>query len=128
MSQKHVIAAPICPVHQVPGKLTDSAVLYGRTKAYRQVWLCQEWPRCDFRVGSDPDGAPLGTMADEPLRKLRISAHFYFDGWWRRNGIKRGQAYRELAALFLKEEAHISQMDAEECQRVIDHYKAKVSQ
>lgn len=112
------IQPPTCPTHGVDGVLVDDAVVYGRS--YGWIWKCPV-DGCDKRVGAHKDTRkPKGTMVGDDLRQWRIRAHAAFDGWWKRHGHKRNHAYRVLAQELGLSEAHIGEMDAAGCQRVID--------
>ena len=51
--------------------------------AERVIWVCVT-PGCGARVGSHPDGRPLGTAANEELRKARAHVHAILDPIWKR--------------------------------------------
>jgi hypothetical protein len=118
--------APWCPVCEVPAVLHgDSRAIYHGTD-YGPVWRCQNAPRCDYRVGAHrATGEPLGGLADAALRLARKDAHATFDGWWKHAGLKRGQAYRELARRLDVEVAHIAWMDAAQCRRVVALFRTR---
>lgn len=115
---KSVAREAICPVHHVAGELVSTKAFYGRDYNGKQLWRCPV-DGCDVRVGAHPDGTPLGTMATAEMREARIRAHAAFDGWWKARGMKRGRAYAELAKRLGIQEAHISWMTVEECERVV---------
>lgn len=110
------MTAPICPADGATAVLRDDAILYGRS--FGRVWLCPTLG-CGRYVGAHPDGRPKGTLADEATRKARIAAHAAFDGWWRRERVSRSAAYRVLAERLGVTVAHIGEMDADACARVI---------
>jgi hypothetical protein len=111
-----VLVAPICPTCGSAAKLIDSAYLYRRS--YGWIWLCPT-PSCDAYVSTHSDGRPLGTLAGPALRRARRRAHEAFDAWWRAHGIRRVDAYRELARVMGVTEAHIGEMDEAQCARVV---------
>jgi len=75
---------------------------------------------CDAHVGTHPGTEkPLGSLANKPLRQARTEAHAFFDTIWRRGYSRRREAYNWLAAAMGIPEAHIGQMNAEQCSRVI---------
>jgi hypothetical protein len=115
------VTAPICPDHGLPTVLVDDAAVYGRT--YGRVWMCQT-NGCTWRVGAHPNGLPKGTLANEAMRKARRRAHDAFDGWWKREGLKRGRAYRELADRMGVQVAHIGEMDESQCAQVVELFTA----
>ena len=45
------------------------------------IWVC---PYCGARVGSHPDGKPLGTAANPELRKARVFVHEKLDPIWQK--------------------------------------------
>lgn len=85
-----------------------------------------DWPwvygctDCDARVGLHPfTNLPLGTLADEPLRKARELHKAPFELIWRDGHLSRGAAYRWLAEqLGLKRDrCHFGLFDLELCVR-----------
>ena len=128
------IHPPICPVHESPATLVDGMKIYHTAKYKRKmVWCCSE-PNCDYRVGAhDGSFEPLGTMANERTRELRIQTHRAFDTLWKNNSsMKRKHAYRLLASLMELplEEVHISSFDDARCMEameVIRNYRYETS-
>jgi len=114
-----------CPEHDVEAVLVDDAVIY-HGHSFGRVWMCPH-QGCTRRVGAHKDsGAPKGSLATESMRRARIKAHAAFDGWWKREGIKRSQAYKKLSEVMgSKRHAHIGHMDEAECQRVIQEFGSK---
>jgi ssDNA-binding Zn-finger/Zn-ribbon topoisomerase 1 len=88
---------------------------------YGRFYGCSGYPACDATVGAHPDGSPLGTPANQPLKDARIAAHASFDRLWKGGG-SRGRAYRFLqSALNLSEDAcHIGMFDLAMCARVVE--------
>jgi hypothetical protein len=112
------ITAPMCPIHGDTADLMSDAVIYGTQ--FGMVWKCRA-DGCDYRVGAHRDSnAPKGTMANGSTREARKRAHAVFDGWWKRQSMKRGEAYRELLAR--TGISHIGESSVDECQRVIDAF------
>jgi hypothetical protein len=124
VSDSAVIVAPVCPTCGATAQLVDSAVIYHRTNIRGWIWRCPT-PACDTYVGAHSDGRPLGTLAGRSLRAARKRAHIAFDGWWRAHGIRRVDAYRELARVIGREEAHIGEMDEAECARVVEIFSGR---
>lgn len=116
------ILPPVCSTCGCSAVLLDDSVLYGRT--FGRVWICPT-RSCDARVGAHPDGSPKGSLAGPVLRALRCRAHAAFDSWWRRNGIKRRHAYRELAERIGLDVAHIAWMDADQCRQVVEMFSGR---
>jgi hypothetical protein len=108
----------------------------GPDLAGKILWRC---PACSARVGSHPDGRPLGTAASPELRNARILLHGRFDPLWKvahaheayadstkdRKGLAiisktaRRRCYRFLAERLglAFEDMHIALLDIEECRR-----------
>lgn len=88
----------------------------------KYFWVC--WP-CDARVGCHPGThAPLGTLANAPLRKLRSRLHAAFDPHWLtapKRHKARIAAYARLAADLgiEKREAHISHFNEARCEKAL---------
>lgn len=113
------MSAPTCPEHGLIAILVPDSTIYGGTSYGGKVWKCPE-PTCDRYVGAHAKGhKPKGTLADKALRALRIKAHEEFDRWWKETGLSRKDGYQALADRLGVEEAHIGEMDAQECGRVI---------
>lgn len=109
------IVAPVCPSCGATARYVDSVAVYG--VSYGMMWLCPT-ATCDSYVGAHADGRPKGTLANRPLRDARIAAHAAFDGWWKACHVSRTKAYRTLSVAMGVDEAHIGQMNEEECSRV----------
>lgn len=90
-----------------------------RNSRFGRFWGCVRYPHCDGKVGTHPDGSPVGTPAPPEVRKARIKAHAVFDPLWLNGGLTRAEAYQLLAAHFGKTEVHIGHMGVEECERVV---------
>lgn len=110
------IVAPICPSCGGVARYVDSVAVYG--VSYGMMWLCPT-ATCDSYVGAHADGRPKGTLANRPLRNARIAAHAAFDGWWKADHISRTKAYKALALVMHLREAHIGEMDEDQCRRVV---------
>lgn len=109
--------------------LRSNTVVYGREWGNGLVWLCDQWPSCDGRVGTHSDGRPLGALADEETRRLRVSVHALVDPIWQRQVAAgscskrraRGNAYAWLQQTLGRtaEECHIGSFTADECRRAL---------
>lgn len=95
-----------CPEH---GPMLAKETQYG------WLYICKR-PGCTVRCW----GGETSTPADEVTRTARIVAHDLFDGWWRANRIKRGQAYKRLAHFMglPQKETHIGMFNLEQCRDV----------
>lgn len=106
----------ICPYCDNPAELKDSSVIYG--KSYGLVYICFS---CNAYVGTHRNtDRPLGTLANQELRKLRKECHNLFDRLWLTKKMTRHEAYKWLAKqLGLDvEQCHIGMFDVEQCKKV----------
>lgn len=117
-----------CPYCGSKAELVSSTKVY-RGRDYGRIFCCPNWPECDSYVGVDPQGKPLGRMANAELRKWKIRAHAAFDPLveakmakgYSRNSAK-GKGYRWLAEQLgiSQQECHIAMFDVDMCKRVVD--------
>lgn len=115
---------PCCPYCRRDARLVTGRDLFAHRPdlADLMFWSCG---RCDAYVGchrNSPAHKPLGSLADRETRQWRSRAHEAFDVYWKSGSMSRTQAYRLLAdKLRLRRgRAHISWMDAEQCQAVVE--------
>lgn len=83
-------------------------------------WRCDD---CDAHVGCHPETVkPLGRLANEQLRKLKMQAHAKFDPLWRSGKWTRKGAYGWLSDQLEipRRLTHIGMFDEEMCERVIE--------
>ena len=125
MGKDEAMKSPKCPYCQKEAVLTDSRVIYG--KSYGLIWLCSP---CKAWVGThknSPTHKPLGSLAKEELRVLRMKAHHSFDSLWKKWGITRREAYVYLQNLMdmTPEQAHIGRFNEHECQKLLKLLKEK---
>lgn len=110
----------ICPYCKGPAPLTDSKEIYG--KSYGMVYLCKP---CDAYVGTHRAGSlkgqPLGTLANEPLRKARNECHRHFDKLWKNCRMSRTGAYFWLKynMRLPAKDAHIAMFDLAQCEELL---------
>ena len=111
----------ICPYCQGPVKKTTGAFVYpGRLDlANKVIFICQP---CDARVGTHPDGRPLGELANKKLRELRMKVHSLLDPMWRSGPATRREAYSGLAhALGIRDsDCHVGQFREDMCLKAIE--------
>ena len=92
------------------------------------IWICKNYPECDMYVGCHPGGfRPLGTLAGRRLRALRWRAHKAIDTSWQSGRMTRTEVYEELALVLgvEKGDAHIGQMNEEECEKAIEAFDGR---
>ncbi len=121
------IEPPICPYCRYPSVYyPDSTPIYGAN--YGPLYACKP---CDARIGTHPDGRPLGRMADAQLRKAKSFVHARFDPLWKDaahlysgdvrpsqvRGVARARAYQWLAAQMgiPTLECHVGMFSLEQC-------------
>lgn len=83
---------------------------------------CIRYPECDGRhMAHEHNGLPMGIPANRETREWRVNAHIAFDAYWKKKGIPRKRAYKQLAeAMNLsKDETHIALFNIEQCKKVI---------
>ena len=99
-------------------RLVNNEEVYGREYGWPLLYRCDD---CGARVGTHPGtDIPLGTLADEETQKARKRAHVAFDVLWRgKTPWHRAQAYKALARALGVRVAHISWLDARDCERVM---------
>lgn len=112
---------PECPYCGRDSKLVSGARVYPNRPdlARKMIYECKP---CDARVGTHPDGRPLGRLANRELRYWKIRAHAAFDPHWKGSQTKRARAYQWLASELQipVEDCHIGAFDVEMCKRVIE--------
>lgn len=84
------------------------------------IWECKP---CEARVGCHPKTVkPLGRLANEQLRILKMQAHSKFDPIWKMGNMKRKSAYAWLAKELEIDASlcHIGMMNEVMCERVIE--------
>jgi hypothetical protein len=96
-------------------ELTTNDVVYGELYGeWPQIYLCHD---CKSYVGTHKGTTtPLGRMANQRTRRLRVAVHKVFDKLWLEKLMTRSNAYNWLA-LQLKidpQECHISWLNDEQ--------------
>lgn len=123
-----VLKPTICRYCGNPVVLTSNKEIYGREFRNGKIYLCRN---CGAFVGTHPGtDIPLGTLANEELRKYRKEAHFWFDRIWKRPTriTTRYKAYGWLAEQLGKtrEYTHIGMFEKEECEETIKVSKERI--
>ena len=118
----------ICRYCGSPVVYTSNAEIYGKEYGTGKCYLCRN---CRAFVGVHPGtDTPLGTLANEELRKWRKEAHFWFDRIWKKPTriTTRYNAYGYLARKMglPREETHIGMFEKEQCKKVIEFSKEKM--
>jgi len=105
------ISCPFCG-----GTLSQKPSRFGR------FFGCSGFPQCEATVGCHPDGEPLGTPANAPLKAARQRVHDVFDELWEGKGPRvRRKAYDALAHTLRldTDDCHIAMFDLALCERAI---------
>lgn len=100
--------------------LTSNAEIYGKEYGNGRIYLCRN---CRAYVGTHTGtNIPLGTLANNELRKVRNETHIIFDKLWKSPTriMTRHNAYKLLAKrMGLKiENTHIAWFELEQCKQV----------
>lgn len=120
----------ICRYCGSPVVYTSNAEIYGREYGEGRCYLCRN---CRAFVGVHPGtDTPLGTLANEELRRYRKAAHFWFDKIWKSPTkiTTRDKAYKWLSKeLGLpKKETHIGMFEKEQCEKVMEISQKKLQE
>ena len=102
---------------------TSNAEIYGKEYGNGKCFLCRN---CGAYVGVHTETlTPLGTLANNELRKARNKAHAQFDKLWKSKKMKRNEAYSWLANKMnlKKEDTHIALFEIEQCEKVVEIVK-----
>ena len=84
--------------------------------------MCSNFPKCNSYVGCHQGTTlPLGRVANERLRTLKMEAHRQFDPIWKSGLMSRKEAYKWLSTMLNIpiEDCHIGMFDIKMCQKVI---------
>lgn len=108
----------ICPDCGAPMILRKTMKFPQRNGQPGLFYGCQRFPKCKATHGAHPDGRPLGIPGNAETKAARHRAHAAFDDIWEKRLLSRGAAYRWLSKK-LGYEAHMGEMDVEQCERVI---------
>jgi len=115
-----------CPYCGGFAELKDSSVVYG--KSYGNIYVCENYPKCDSYVGVHKrNNKPLGSLASQYLRELRVSCHIEFDKLWtgkENRYVERKKAYKWLRGCMglSKYKAHIAKFNEEQCLELLDYF------
>ena len=99
----------------------SNAEIYGKEYGNGKCFLCRN---CGAFVGVHTETlTPLGTLANEELRKWRKKAHNEFDKLWKgkTREMTRYKAYRWLTEQMnlTRDETHIALFEIEQCKEVL---------
>ena len=106
----------------------SNSEVYGKEYFGGKIYLCRN---CTAYVGTHKGtDIPLGTLANEELRKARNLAHMYFDKLWR-GKTRQDTRYNMYGWLAKKmnlprEETHIAMFEKEQCEKVVELAKERL--
>lgn len=111
-----------CPYCQAPVVIKGHAEIYNGHAYGDWPWVygCSA---CDARVGMHPfTNLPLGTLANEQLRKAREQHKKPFEAIWRGGHLSRADAYAWLAQMMglTKAACHFGLFDLDQCKQAGD--------
>ena len=111
----------VCRYCGNPVVFTSNAEIYGKEYGNGKCFLCRN---CKAYVGVHTETlTPLGTLANDELRKWRHKAHNEFDKLWKGKTRKmtRYNAYGWLSKQMnlTRDETHIALFEIEQCKQVI---------
>lgn len=117
----NVLKPTICRYCGSPVVYTSNAEIYGREYGEGKCYLCRN---CRAFVGVHPGtDTPLGTLANEELRRYRKAAHYWFDQIWKQplRITTRYKTYGWLAEQLglPREKTHIGMFEKEQCEEII---------
>lgn len=115
-----------CPYCGGTVVLRSADGIYKENKNGAMLYVCSNYPVCDAYVQAHPiTKAPMGSMADNKLRTLRIVAHKQFDKLFKCGYMTRQEAYLWLATLISAplSQAHIGYLGEYYCNLVIQESK-----
>ena len=104
----------VCPYCADDVILTTNDYIYGRR--YGKNFHCYVCVGCKASVGTHPDNVtPLGRLANERLKSLKIQCHELFDWFWKSGSMSRERAYIEMAKRLgiAENECHFGWFDEE---------------
>lgn len=107
-----------------PAKLVMGREIYPYLKRLHGRFYFQCKP-CDAYCGThQATNEPLGTLANKPLRAMRMRCHDRFDKLWKDGTMSRHDAYKWMVEVLNipAEEAHIGMFDVERCKALLKHF------
>lgn len=115
------MTTPQCPYCKTAAELVSSYEVYGRD--YGNIWRCKI---CGAMVGCHRGtSTPLGTLANDVLRRWRVLAHRHIDWIWRSGKMSRKAVYARLARELgvHPSDCHIGLFDESTCKQIVEMYK-----
>jgi len=122
MNREIANATKYCPY--CGGKIVFRSAdgIYKENTNGAMLYVCSRYPACDAYVRVHPGTTkPMGTLADGSLRKLRNTAHYYFNQLYETGIMTKTEAYQWLAYQISAplSQAHIGYLGEYYCNQVI---------
>lgn len=112
-----------CPYCGSLASKRHASFVYGKdAKPDTFLYVCDRYPKCNSYVAAHKNsGLPMGTLANEKLRKKRISAHKALDRIWNKGFMTKEQVYIWLQSKLnmSAKEMHIGNFDEYYCNQII---------
>jgi hypothetical protein len=106
-----------CPICKKLAPWVENKAKYGRN--YGKSYMCYYCKDCDTYVGCHNNTRrPLGTMATQELRELRMQVHKKIDPLWRNGEYSRKEVYNWLSKR-LGYAYHTGQADESTCREIL---------
>lgn len=112
----------VCPYCGNPAQFMTSNEFYGQDYG-TNLYVCRP---CDARIGTHRGSKrPLGTLANDRLRKLRMYCHSLIDPFWKYGKYSRSTVYARMSkAMSLPpSQTHIGMFNEEQCLKLISFFK-----
>lgn len=107
----------VCPYCNKEAVWCSNDNIYGRQ--YGKSYMCYLCKDCNAYVGCHQNTRkPLGSMANEELRRWRKIVHGFIDPIWKSGKLKRKQVYDELSRK-LGRQIHVGESNIEQCKEII---------
>lgn len=112
-----------CPYCGSLASKRHASVVYGEKASKNSfLYICDRYPKCNSYVAAHRDsGLPMGTLANESLRKKRIAAHKALNKICNKGFMTKEQVYIWLQSKFsmTEKQMHIGNFDEYYCNQVI---------
>lgn len=120
-----------CPYCGSLAVLRSADGIYHDNSKGVMLYVCRKYPECDayVRVHAGTN-IPMGSLANQELRTLRRTAHYYFDQLYQTGFMTKQDAYQWLADLVSAplSEAHIGHLGEYYCKQVIEESRKLLEQ
>lgn len=111
-----------CPYCGSLASKRPASDIYGKDAPKNKfLYVCDCYPKCNSYVAATEKGLPMGTLANEELRRKRIAAHRALDRIWKKGIMSKAQVYIWLQSRLnmTEKQMHIGNFGEYYCNRVI---------